>query len=124
MQRLYYFLVSLAILASCFGLALQGSQAATAIRRPTPLLHAPRQIPVEPDKIFQKGIQVGEIYPSGNDPKATQYVEHWVLYDNYVYPGQDHPELATMIKAAPENDYQSEADFFKRVKWGRGFRYV
>jgi hypothetical protein len=124
MQRLNYLLISLALLAVCCGLALRGSQAATASRRAAPLLRAPMQIPIDPDKIFQKGIQVGEIYAPGNDPKATQYVEHWVLYDNYVYPGPAHPELATTIKAAPESDYENEADFFARVKWGPGFRYV
>lgn len=124
MQRLNYILFIVAILAVWFGLTVQGGRSAVASVRVPTLLRAPAQCPVEPDKIFQRGVQVGEIYPPGNDPKATQYVEHWVLYDGYVYPGPGQPGLRTTIKAAPESDYKSESDFFARVPWGPGFRYV
>ena len=124
MQRFSYLLASLAILAGCFGLTLQGGQAAAANRRAAPLLRAPVQFPVDEFGIFQKEVRVGEIYSPGKDIKATQYVEHWVLYDGYVYPGNNHPGLTTTIKAARESDYESETDFFARAPWGPGYRYV
>ena len=74
--------------------------------------------------LLQNGIKVGEIYVPERDPRATQYVEHWVLYNGYVYPGKDHSELKTEIRVARKSSYQSEADFFARTPFGPGFRYV
>src|SRR5262245_19046688 len=74
--------------------------------------------------VFQNGIRVGEIYVPERDPKATQYVEHWVLYNSYVFPSSDQPELKTEIRLAQKSSYESEADFFARAPFGPGFRYV
>jgi hypothetical protein len=74
--------------------------------------------------ILQNGIRVGEVYVPERDPRATQYVEHWVLYNSYVYPSKDTPELKTEIRLAQKSNYESEADFFARVPFGPGFRYV
>ena len=73
--------------------------------------------------IRQNGIQVGVIYVPQRDPDMTTYVEHWVLYDNYVYPGKD-ASLVTTITKSEKDEYRDEADFFARVPWGKGFRYV
>ena len=74
--------------------------------------------------ILQNGIRVGEVYVPERDPGATQYVEHWVLYNSYVYPSKDMPELKTEIRLAQKSNYESEADFFARAPFGPGFRYV
>jgi len=73
--------------------------------------------------IRQNGGRVGEIYVPDREPGATKYVEHWVLYDNYVYPGKDNASLVTTIEPGRAS-YKSEEDFFARVPWGEGFRYV
>lgn len=73
--------------------------------------------------IRQNGVQVGVIYVPQHEPGAGNYVEHWVLYDNYTYPGRD-ASLVTTITAATKDEYRDEADFFARVPWGKGFRYV
>jgi hypothetical protein len=73
-------------------------------------------------EIFQNGVKAGEIFVPSRDLEAVNYVEHWVLFNNYVYPGKD-PELVTTIKVA-RRGYANEADFFARVPWGQGFRYV
>lgn len=75
-------------------------------------------------RILQNGIQVGEIFVPERDPKATRYVEHWVLYNGYVYPGKDNPDVKTEIRESTKSSYESEADFFARVPFGPGFRYV
>ena len=75
-------------------------------------------------EILQNGIRVGEIYVPERDPGTTQYVEHWVLYNSYVYPSKNQPELKTEIRVAQKSSYESEADFFARVPFGPGFRYV
>lgn len=72
--------------------------------------------------IIQNGIRVGEIYVPQRDLGAINYVEHWVLYNSYVYPGSD-ADLLTTIRVGRVG-YESEADFFARVPWGPGFRYV
>ncbi|MGH9768201.1 MAG: hypothetical protein ACREAB_12265 [Blastocatellia bacterium] len=75
-------------------------------------------------EIFQNGIKTGEIYVPDRDLKAVHYAEHWVLFNNYVYPGRD-PELVTTIRVGRgRGGYESEADFFARAPWGPGFRYV
>ena len=72
--------------------------------------------------LLQNGAKVGEIYVPQHEREAINYVEHWVLFNNYEYPGKD-PSLVTTIVAG-RNSYESEEDFFKRVSWGPGFRYV
>jgi hypothetical protein len=74
--------------------------------------------------IFQNGIRVGEIYVPERDPGASQYVEHWILYNSYVYPSRDLPELKTEIRVSQKSAYESEADFFARAPFGLGSRYV
>jgi hypothetical protein len=74
--------------------------------------------------IFQNGIRVGEIYVPERDPGSIYYVEHWVLYNSYVYPSKDMPELKTEIRLAQKSNYESEADFFARAPFGPGYRYV
>lgn len=72
--------------------------------------------------IFQNGIKTGEIYVPYYTPQSINYIEHWVLFNNYVYPGKD-PSLMTTLQMA-RRGYENEADFFARVPWGSGFRYV
>jgi hypothetical protein len=74
--------------------------------------------------IFQNGIRVGEIYVPERDPGASRYVEHWILYNSYVYPSRELPELKTEIRVSQKSAYESEADFFARAPFGPGFRYV
>ena len=72
--------------------------------------------------IRQNGIRVGEIFTPFREPGATNYVEHWVLYDNFVNIGKD-PSVVTTLEVSKET-YKSEEDFFAQVPWGQGFRYV
>jgi len=71
---------------------------------------------------FGDKIKVGEIYVPRREAGTTNYVEHWVLFDNYVYPNAEN-RVATIIRAS-RSSYESEEDFFARVAWGKGFRYV
>jgi hypothetical protein len=89
------------------------------------LMAKPTSAQIDPNvyEIFQNGIKTGEIFVPDRDLSAINYVEHWVLFDSYVYPGKD-PSLVTTIKMARKRSYESETDFFARVPWGPGFRYV
>ena len=73
-------------------------------------------------RLFQKGVEVGVIFAPSRSSSA-RYVEHWILYKGYVYPGQ---EGAAAVEIRPDGQvtYSSEADFFKRTRWEPGFRYV
>ncbi len=71
---------------------------------------------------FGNKVKVGEIYVPRRETGATNYVEHWVLFDNYVYPSAEN-RVVTTIRPS-RLSYQSEEDFFARVAWGTGFRYV
>jgi hypothetical protein len=72
--------------------------------------------------IVQNGKIVGEIFVPQREVGQTNYVEHWVLFRGYTYPDADL-SLVTKIKPGTQR-YTSEADFFARVPWGSGFRYV
>jgi hypothetical protein len=73
--------------------------------------------------IIQDNRVSGEIFVPQRDPDATHYVEHWVLYSNYIYPGSSDPNMLTTISVG-RRSYENEADFFANVPWGSGFRYV
>jgi hypothetical protein len=79
--------------------------------------------------VVEDGQVVGTIYvPVWNStspslPDSAQYVEDWVLFSTYVYPSPTNGKAIT-IRAAAVQGYTSEADFFARVPWGRGSRYV
>lgn len=62
----------------------------------------------------------GEIYREMRDP--TRYDEHWVLYPGYVYPSATNGVTLTIRPGLRE--YRSTNDFFARVPFGRGSRYV
>ncbi|PWT88485.1 MAG: hypothetical protein C5B54_10610 [Acidobacteria bacterium] len=72
--------------------------------------------------IVQNRRIVGEIFVPEREPGQTNYVEHWVLFPDYIYPASG-VSLDTKIKLSRKT-YTSEADFFARVPWGPGFRYV
>ena len=61
------------------------------------------------------GTKVGEIYVA-REGEAARYVEHWVMFDNYIYP--------STIKPAREQRYTSEQDFLARVPFGPGATYA
>jgi hypothetical protein len=72
--------------------------------------------------IYQNGAQVGEIYVPGRSSQSL-YVEHWILYPNYVYPNARNG-IKTEIIPETNNSYTSEADFLTRAPFGPGYRYV
>lgn len=72
--------------------------------------------------IIQNAKTVGEIFVPQRKTGQINYVEHWVLFPDYVYPASNR-SLNTMIKASRQR-HVSEKDFFARVPWGMGYRYV
>jgi hypothetical protein len=73
-------------------------------------------------RIYQNGVQVGEIYVPGWSSQSL-YVEHWILYPNYVYPNARNG-IKTEIIRDTNASYTSETDFFARAPFGPGYRYV
>ena len=72
--------------------------------------------------IYQNRIQVGVIYVPDRAANTSLYAEHWILFPNYVYPNATNGVTTEIMPA--QQMYTSEADFFRRAPWGRGFRYV
>lgn len=62
--------------------------------------------------IYQNGKEVGRIYVPGRAAKADTYVEHWLLYPNYTYPGRRRPALETVI--VPLDDVAASLTEFKQ----------
>jgi hypothetical protein len=72
--------------------------------------------------VFQNGRKVAQIFAPERTADETSYVEHWVLFDSYVYPNRS---LSLVTEIRPSRDsYASLEDFFARVAWGPGFRYI
>ena len=80
-------------------------------------------------EIVQDGTVVGADFVAvwhaagGDLPAKARYVEHWVLDAGYAYPSPANGKAVT-VRPAPHQRYSSEADFFARVPWGAGCRYV
>ncbi len=72
--------------------------------------------PVHLHEIYHAdGTKVGEIYVA-REGEAARYVEHWVMFDGYIYP--------SAIKPARDQRYTSEKDFLARVPFRPGSRYA
>ena len=107
-----------ALVAACAALLL-----ALLLARSAPPAHAQ----LDPTggrslEIWQGGEKVGEIYVPVRPAGATTYAEHWVLFPGYVYPSGDGKVEVALRPGGPA--YRSEADFFARVPFAPGSRYV
>jgi hypothetical protein len=70
--------------------------------------------------IWENGRIVGEVYR--NDANPEHYVEHWVLYPGYIYPSAENGLSIEITKGTKQ--YRSVQDFFARVPFAKGSRYV
>jgi hypothetical protein len=72
-------------------------------------------------ELYQNGVKVGEVFVPVRDRNARNYSEHWVLFAAYVDPAEGRG--STEIRpVAPR--YQTLPDFFRRVPFEDGSRYV
>ena len=71
--------------------------------------------------LYQDGLKVGEIFVPFRDRTDQNYVEHWVLFSQYENPRENSGN--TVISPAGQR-YESAQDFFQRVPFGPGSRYV
>jgi hypothetical protein len=79
-------------------------------------------LPIEPLRatvVFQNGRPVAEVFRDDGNP----LVEHWVLFPEYVEPSHA-PEIATAWIAGAKLYRGGTAEFFKRVPYGPGSRYL
>ncbi len=70
--------------------------------------------------VYERGVLVGEIYRADLD--VERYTEHWVLYPGYVYPSAANGVTVEIRGGLTE--YRDLGDFFRRVPFGTGSRYV
>src|SRR2546422_759985 len=82
--------------------------------------HATAQIdPMKaPYYIYESGKMVGVIYVPDRASKEL-YIEHWVLFPNYVYPSGTNGQSITIV-ANTEFRIDDEKAFFRSVPWGEG----
>jgi hypothetical protein len=109
--------VARVLLAACAALLL-----ALLLARAAPPAHAQIDPSTRSMEIWQAGEKVGEVYVPARPAGATTYPEHWVLFPTYVYPSGDGKVEVALRPGGPR--YESEADFFARVPFARGSRYV
>jgi len=74
--------------------------------------------------LYENGVRVGEVYVPYRAPGQTQYVEDWVLYPNYMYPGPRFIGTLQIVPSPTEQPYASEQDFFQRVPFTTGSKYI
>ncbi len=68
------------------------------------------------------GVKVGKIYVPFRLAGTALYLEHWVLSPNYVYPSEFTG--ASMKIVSGNSSYSDQEDFFGRVRFGPGSRYI
>jgi hypothetical protein len=74
--------------------------------------------------LYENGVRVGEIYVPERAAGAIEYVEDWVLYPNYLYPGPQFIGALQIVSSPTERPYASETDFFQRVPFAAGSKYI
>lgn len=78
----------------------------------------------EADPFPSNGHEVGRIFVPAHEGE-TSYVEHWVLFEDYVYPSRDGESVTTEIVRATEQHVSEEAFFADSAKQvNDGGRYV
>jgi len=74
--------------------------------------------------LYENGVRVGEVFVPDRAPGQTEYAEDWVLYPNYMYPGPRFIGALQIVPSPTEKPYASEQDFFQRVPFAAGSKYV
>ena len=117
------------VVMTLFGAVLLG--AALTVAAATPAAHAEVDPGAKPwlFEVQQEGQTVGEVFvmpwhAAGEGlPAKASYVEHWVLFPGYAYPSPANGKAFTLRPAADQR-YRSETDFFARVPFAPGARYL
>jgi hypothetical protein len=66
---------------------------------------------------------VGTIYVPQRATNQQIYAEYWVLFPKYVYPSVERPVTTEIVSSAGYH-YTSLQDFFAKVPWSVGSRFV
>lgn len=66
---------------------------------------------------------VGTIYVPERATNQEIYAEYWVLFPGYIYPSEKNP-INTEIVPSAGYHYTSVQDFFAKVPWAEGSRFV
>ena len=74
--------------------------------------------------VYENGVRVGEIYVPEQAVGQAQHEEDWVLYPNYVYPGPQFIGALQIVPSPTEQPYLSESDFFSRVPFAKGSKFI
>jgi len=74
--------------------------------------------------LYENGMRVGEVYVPDRAQGQTEYLEHWVLYPGYMYPGPRFIGTLQIVPSPMEKPYASESDFFQRVPFAAGSKYI
>jgi hypothetical protein len=74
--------------------------------------------------LTENGARVGEVYVPERAAGQIEYVEEWVLFPNYRYPGPSFMGMLNIIPSATERPYSSQEDFLQNVPFPKGSKYV
>ncbi|MDX2149418.1 MAG: hypothetical protein SFV54_01690 [Bryobacteraceae bacterium] len=103
----------------------KGSKYVKVLAEESPFLPAVQRggLPGNTFDLFESGNKVGEIFEPARVAGANHYLQHWVLFSNYVYPG---PKSLAVLSVVPQSKsrYSDENDFFKRVAFAEGGKYI
>lgn len=74
--------------------------------------------------LIEEGVRVGEVFVPERAADAVTYEEHWVLYPSYKYPGPRNLRGLTIQADPSAKPYRDANDFFRRVPFAAGSKYV
>ncbi len=65
--------------------------------------------------LIQFGNEVGVLWVPERLPEACEYQEHWYLFPDYRYPGEENP-VDTLIQPNPEQRFDKLEDFLANME--------
>src|SRR5689334_4638991 len=74
--------------------------------------------------LYENGERVGEVYVPERDAGQATYVEHWVLYPNYRYPGPLFISALQIVPSPTENPHDTQPIFFRNVPFAKDSKYI
>ncbi|MCH9648322.1 MAG: hypothetical protein K0U98_08790 [Deltaproteobacteria bacterium] len=65
--------------------------------------------------LIQFGTQVGVLWVPERLPEACEYQEHWYLFPDYRYPGEDNP-VDLVIQPNPDQRFENLEEFLDTME--------
>lgn len=74
--------------------------------------------------IFQNGRVHGEVFVPERAPEELAYLEHWVIYPDFQYPGPGFIGALMLTPVPSMRPYADTQEFFRTAPFPAGSKYI